>query len=101
LPVAAQASAIPVVGYLSSGSPSNSNVIAFRQGLNESGYVEGLNVIVEYRWAEGQHDRLPQRSASYGTPSTVAAKAATTTIPTVFVVGVDPVKVGLVASLTP
>jgi putative tryptophan/tyrosine transport system substrate-binding protein len=112
LPVAAQTqpSAIPVVGYLSGGSLSNSNVIAFRQGLNESGYVEGQNVIVEYRWAEGQQDRLPALSAdlarrevsvitSYGTPSTVAAKAATTTIPIVFVVGVDPVKVGLVASL--
>jgi putative tryptophan/tyrosine transport system substrate-binding protein len=111
-PVAAQAqpSAIPVVGYLSGGSLSNSNVIAFRQGLNESGYVEGQNVIVEYRWAEGQQDRLPALSAdlvrrqvsviaSYGTPSTVAAKATTTTIPIVFVIGVDPVKVGLVASL--
>ena len=113
LPVAAQAqpSAIPVVGYLTGGSLPDSDVIAFRQGLNESGYVEGQNVIVEYRWAEGQHDRLPALAAdlvrrpvsviaSYGTPSTFAAKAATTTIPIVFVVGVDPVKVGFVASLS-
>ncbi len=105
LPVAAHAqpSTIPLVGYLTGGSLPDSDVIAFRHGLNESGYVEGQNVIVEYRWAEGQHDRLPALSAdlarrqvcviaSYGTPSTFAAKAATTTIPIVFVVGVDPVK---------
>jgi putative ABC transport system substrate-binding protein len=113
LPVAAHAqpSAIPLVGYLTGGSLPDSDVIAFRQGLNESGYVEGQNVIVEYRWAEGQHDRLPELAAdlvrrqvsviaTYGTPSTLAAKAVTTTIPIVFVVGVDPVKFGLVASLS-
>jgi putative ABC transport system substrate-binding protein len=113
LPVAAQAqsSGIPVVGYLTGGSLPDSDVIAFQQGLNESGYVEGQNVIVEYRWAEGEHDRLPALAAdlvrrpvsviaSYGTPSTFAARAATTTIPIVFVVGVDPVKVGFVASLS-
>src|SRR5258708_19441494 len=65
LPVAAHAqpSTIPLVGYLTGGSLPDSDVIAFRHGLNESGYVEGQNVIVEYRWAEGQHDRLPALSA--------------------------------------
>src|SRR6476620_6626898 len=109
-PLAAQAqpSAIPVVGYLSGGSlePDPIDVIGFRQGLNESGYVEGQNVVVEYRWAEGQHDRLPALAtdlvrrqvsviATFGTPSTLAAKAATTTIPIVVAVGVDPVALGL------
>ncbi len=115
LSVAAQAqpSAIRVVGYLTGGSlePDPLDVIGFRQGLNESGYVEGQNVIVEYRWAEGQHDRLPALAAdlvrrqvsviaAFGTPSTLAAKAATTIIPIVFAVGVDPVKLGLVASFS-
>jgi putative tryptophan/tyrosine transport system substrate-binding protein len=115
LPVAARAqpSAIPVIGYLSGGSlePDPIDVIGFRQGLNESGYVEGQNVVVEYRWAEGQHDRLPALAtdlvrrqvsviATFGTPSTLAAKAATTTIPIVVAVGVDPVALGLVVSFS-
>jgi putative ABC transport system substrate-binding protein len=89
LPVAAQAqpSAIPVVGYLTGGSLPESDVIAFRQGLNESGYVEGQNVIVEYRRAEGQHDRLPALAADL-----VRRQVSV-------VVGGDPIKLGLVASL--
>jgi putative tryptophan/tyrosine transport system substrate-binding protein len=107
----AQPATIPLVGYLSGGSLPDSDLIAFRQGLNESGYVEGQNVIFEYRWAEGQHDRLTALAAdlvrrkvsviaAYCTPSTLAAKAATATIPIVFVVGADPVELGLVASLS-
>jgi putative ABC transport system substrate-binding protein len=105
----AQQSAMPVVGYLTGGWLPEADVIAFRQGLNESGYVEGQNVIVEYRSAEGRHDRLPalvadlvrrqvSLIATYGTPSTLAAKTATTTIPIIFEVGVDPVAFGLVAN---
>jgi putative ABC transport system substrate-binding protein len=109
----AQQPATPVIGFLSSASP-NLYVVrlrAFRQGLKESGYVEGQNVAIEYRWAEGQNNRLPALAtelarrpvtvlvAGGGTPTAVAAKAATTTVPTVFAVAVDPVKAGLVASL--
>ena len=114
-PLAARAQqlpAMPVIGYLNYGSPESdtSRLTGLRRGLNESGYVEGRNLVIEYRWAGNQADRLPALAADLvqlrvsvivaaGPPSTFAAKAATTSIPIVFGVGTDPVPLGLVASI--
>ena len=105
-----QQSAMPVIGFLHPSSPDASRLRAFRQGLKEVGFIEGENVAIEYRWADDQVDRLPalatelvQRRvaviATGSAPSIFAAKAATMTIPIVFVAGEDPVRLGLVASL--
>jgi putative tryptophan/tyrosine transport system substrate-binding protein len=109
----AQQPAPPVVGFVHPGSADAlaGNVAAFRRGLSETGYVEGRNVTVEYHWLEGQYDRLPALMADLvrhqvnvittpaSNPVSIAAKAATVTIPIVFGVAEDPVKLGLVASL--
>jgi putative ABC transport system substrate-binding protein len=108
----AQQPAIPAIGYLNNGSPESDvpRLTGLRQGLNQTGYIEGRNVVIEYRWAGNQADRLAALAAdlvqrrvavivSPGPVATLAAKAATTNIPIVFVVGADPVQLGLVASL--
>jgi putative tryptophan/tyrosine transport system substrate-binding protein len=113
LVVRAQQPTMPVVGYIGGQSPDlwAGRLRAFHQGLSQTGYIEGRNVAIEYRWAEGQYDRLPAFAAELVrrqvtviaapavTPAVVAAKAATTSIPIVFLTAADPVNAGLVASL--
>ena len=109
----AQSAKIPTIGFVGSDSPDPYAVLlrAFRVGLKASGFVEGQNVVIEYRWAEGRNDKLPELTADLvsrqvdvvvaaSTPSVLVAKAATTTIPIVFFTAGDPVDLGLVASLS-